>query len=145
MTFKFALHVITAAGFGVPFTWEDTGDEVWPRHELSLRNAIWQCLHNLLPIMVIPKVLWGLPLKPLRTAVDGYTEFGRYMHDLVDCEKGVGKLGEKRHNLLSTLVRHSTQQGKEDDRILTDDEIIGNTFIFLIAGHESTYAPSSFN
>jgi cytochrome P450 len=89
--------------------------------------------------MVVPTVFWGLPLKPIRTAAEGYVEFGRYMHDLVDREKRVGEFKEKRHNLLSTLVRHSTEQGKEDDRVLTNEEIIGNTFIFLIAGHESMY------
>jgi cytochrome P450 len=118
-------------------SWNDTGEEIWPQHNLSLRDAIWQSLHNLLPIMVVPKALWGLPLKSLRAAADGYSEFGRYMHELVERERAV--YGRKRDNLLSTLVRHATEHGKEDDRMLTDEEIIENTFIFLIAGHESTY------
>jgi cytochrome P450 len=94
--------------------------------------------------MVFPKVLWGLPLKPLRAAADGYSEFGRYMHELVDREKGVVE-GKNRYNLCSTLVRHAAEQGKGDNRILTDDQIIGNTFIFWIAGQESTYAPPSLS
>jgi cytochrome P450 len=88
--------------------------------------------------MVVPKALWGLPSKSLRAAVDGCSEFGRYyMHQLVERERRAEEF--KRHNLLSTLVRHATEHGKEDDRILTDEEIIGNTFILLIAGHESAY------
>jgi cytochrome P450 len=89
--------------------------------------------------MIVPRALWNLPIKPLRAAAEGYHEFGRYMSDLVEREKGLGN-GKDRHNLLSNLVRHSSEQGNE--RVLTDEEIIGNTFIFLIAGHESTYALS---
>jgi cytochrome P450 len=88
--------------------------------------------------MIVPRALWNLPIKPLRAAAEGYHEFGRYMSDLIDREKGL-KNERDRHNLLSNLVRHSTEQGKDNERILTDEEILGNTFIFLIAGHESTY------
>jgi cytochrome P450 len=88
--------------------------------------------------MIVPRALWNLPIKPLRAAAEGYHEFGRYMSDLIEREKDL-KNENDRHNLLSNLVRRSTEQGKENERVLTDEEIIGNTFIFLIAGHESTY------
>ena len=39
-TMKFALNVITGAGFGVSFTWEASSDEIWPKHTLSFRDAI---------------------------------------------------------------------------------------------------------
>ncbi len=46
----------------------------------------------------------------------------------------------ERDTLLSNLIKNSGTGGK-DDKIFSDDEIIGNTFIFLVVGHESTYLP----
>jgi cytochrome P450 len=61
------------------------------------------------------------------------------MRDLVEIERSLVKYGE-RDTLLSNLIKNSGTGGK-DDKIFSDDEIIGNTFIFLVVGHESTYLP----
>ena len=144
---KFALHVITGAGFGVPFSWTTSSDEIWPSHKLSFRDAISSVLEHLIGIVFLPKKLWKLPIKYLKDCELGYEEFGKYMMELLDREKK--KLAENKSggediagNLLAALVK---QSAREDDGkvILTDQEIIGNTFLFLIAGHETTYVPSS--
>lgn len=134
---KFALHVITGAGFGVPFSWETSSDEIWPNHQLSFRDAVSSVLHHLPAIVLVPKLLWKLPIEYLRESERGYEEFGKYMHELLDREKKRGKDSDGQ-NLLAALVKHSAEDVGEKGR-LSDQEIIGNTFIFLIAGHETTY------
>ena len=61
------------------------------------------------------------------------------MRELLDRERKLGKESDGQ-NLLSALVKHSaTEIGEgEEQGFLQDQEIIGNTFIFLIAGHETT-------
>jgi cytochrome P450 len=137
-TMKFALHVISGAGFGVPFTWEESSDEIWPNHKMSFRDAVDTLMHNLLAIVLLPKKLLKLPIKALRTSEQAYTEFGAYMHDLLDREKKLGK-DSNGQNLMSVLVKHAaSEQNVSTLGVLQDEEIIGNTFIFLLAGHETT-------
>lgn len=140
-TFKFALNVIAAAAHGVQLSWSGTGNgnQIWKNHTLSFRSAISSCLRNLLPIVFLPTWIRKLPFKRLREVDTGYREFACYMRDLVEIERSLVKYGE-RDTLLSNLIKNSGTGGK-DDKIFSDDEIIGNTFIFLVVGHESTYLP----
>ena len=138
---KFALHVITGAGFGVPFSWEVSSDEIWPNHRRSFRNAVSSVLHHLLGIVITPKLLWKLPIGYLRECEVGYEEFGKYMHELLEREKKRAKNSDGQ-NLLAALVKHAAEDDVAEKGRLNDQEIIGNTFIFLIAGHETTYPQS---
>src|SRR5579859_5099542 len=153
---KLALHVIAGAGFGVPFTWNSTSsDEIWPSHHQSFRSAIDNTLHHLLPLMFLPKWALGLPVPYLRVAKESYEEFGGYMRELLEREKKREKKPEKGEtgrmergegtNLLGALARHARECEELGEVGLSDDEIIGNTFIFLIAGHETRYEKKSFS
>jgi cytochrome P450 len=138
---KFALNVISGAGFGVPFNWDSSSNDISENHTLSFKDAITSVLHHLLGIVLVPRKLWKLPIRYLRESEEGYEEFGKYMKELLEREK---KILEKEgssdgSNLLAALVKHAASED-EGKGIMTDDEIIGNTFIFLIAGHETTYS-----
>jgi len=139
---KLSLHVISGAGFGVPFTWESSSEEIWPGHKLSFRKSVETVLQHLGAIVLIPKRLWKLPIQYLRDTEEGYEEFGLYMRDLLDRERKLGKESDGQ-NLLSALVKHAVTEdgeGQEVEGVLQDQEIIGNTFIFFMAGHETTYS-----
>lgn len=132
--------MIASAGHGVQLPWQSTSDQSWKDHTLSFRDAISTCLHNLLPIVLLPVYIRRLPIKRLRAAEEGYREFGAYMRDILSIEMNLAG-HEERHTLLSNLVKNRQVEGYNGEKIFTDDEIIGNTFIFLVAGHESTYLP----
>jgi cytochrome P450 len=134
---KFALHVISGAGFGVPFEWDASSHDVGQNHKYSFRDAISSVLHHLLPIVLVPKALWKLPIKVLQESAEGYYEFGAYMREHLEQEKRSVREGGGQ-NLLSALVKYSTTEDAKQGT-LTDQEIIGNCFIFLLAGHETTY------
>lgn len=134
---KFTLHVFMAAGFGVPLSWESPAyEKLKPPHRLPFRDAVNAMLDNLLTILLVPKKLLMLPIKHLRQAELGYSEFASHMWDLIDSAKRLGKTDEQ--NLLTVLVKHAAQE-KAQEGYLQDQEILGNTFAFLIAGHETTY------
>jgi cytochrome P450 len=140
-TMKFALHVIAGAGFGVPFDWESdaTASKAKGGHKLTLQQAVNTVLHHLPPIVLVPRLLWKLPIPYLRATELGYTEFGTYMRELLDHEREL--LNDKgisdRSNLLAAIVKNSASETDAEAR-LQDTEIIGNVFIFLIAGHETS-------
>jgi cytochrome P450 len=140
---KIALHVITAAGYGCRFEWESS-DVVPPGHRLSFRDSIHITLNNLITLVVVPPWLRKLPIKRLRETQLAYVEFGRYLQDLVDLGKRDQghKSGIGEDNIINVLVRQSIEDHNLSGRVLTDEEVIGNAFIFLLAGHDSTYIPS---
>jgi len=58
------------------------------------------------------------------------------MLEMVEARKDVDKV-EERYDLLSGLL-DAAQDEPGSEAALSDDELIGNTFIFLLAGHETT-------
>lgn len=140
---KIALHVIAAAGYGCQFDWESSA--VIPRgHRLSFRDSIRITLDNLVTLAVVPSWLRKLPIKHLRETQLAYVEFGKYLRDLIDLAKRDqgSKSGIGEDNIVNALVRQSMADDNLTGRVLTDDEVVGNAFIFLLAGHDSTYVPS---
>jgi cytochrome P450 len=139
---KIALHVITGAGFGVPFAWDKSSEEIPENHTMSFVEAVDQTLHHLVPLMLIPRPLLKLPIDYFRVTLEAYHEFGRYMKELLEREKMNGKETDT-PNLLSVLAKHAKLSAETGEKGLSDDEIIGNTFIFLIGGHETRYSSQS--
>lgn len=91
-------------------------------------------------IVLVPKRWRTLPIKHLRKTEEAYNEFGRYLQELLEDERIQFTEGTKRSNLLSGLIYHGLPGNEfEEQRSLRDDEIIGNAFVLLIAGYETTY------
>ena len=123
-----------AAGFGVPLSWKPSSyGEVKAPHRLSFPMAVRTMLDNLFTILLVPKSLWKLPIERLRQSALGHDEFRSYMRDLIDDAKGTEK--NQAENLLIALVTHAG----DSHGVLNDEEIMGNTFAFLMAGHETVY------
>lgn len=140
-----ALHVIMGAGYGVPFTWHESSDKPWPKHKLSFKSSVLGLLKHLLGIVIIPKVLWKLPFRKLQTMNEVYNEFGQYLRDLLERPKTLNE-EDLSQNLISALSKSAEMEKREVGSVgLTEDQIIGNAFIFLVAGHETTYHPHNTN
>ena len=84
-------------------------------------------------------------------AYESYTEWGKYMNEMYQAKKidvAAGKEDEGM-DLMGALVKGagvtgesmhaSREKGQQVPRqALTDDEILGNAFVFILAGHETT-------
>ena len=85
-----------------------------------------------------------LPIKRTKQAYEAFIEWGKYMNEMfqtkrLQIESGNDKGGL---DLLAALIKSS---GESDSSLekgqkpgLTDDEILGNAFVFILAGHETT-------
>lgn len=141
-TMALALHVITAAGFGRTYEFASGVQEVSPGHTLSYRESLKTVLGNIYGAIITSALCMNLPssvlpggLQQLKTAV---IEFKKYMVDMIDEERKTLKDrdGEK-DNLMSVLLRSSQSEGKGRS-VLSDTEILGNLFIYNLAGHDTT-------
>jgi cytochrome P450 len=144
-TLALALHVLTGAGFGKIYDFEASGvQEVLPGHSMSYRDALKVVLGNLYGAIItvalgmqLPSFLIPKGMLDIKTAI---IEFKKYMVEMVEEERVTIKdrVGEK-DNLMSALLRSSQSEGGGKGRnALSDEEILGNLFIYSFAGHDTT-------
>ena len=139
-TMTLALHVLTAAGFGQSYSFSSDSQKLPQGHALSYRNALCEILTNFVPIIIFNHDLLRKSFMPKALQRTGLAiqEFKMYMSEMISRER---QLIEKRDsgagNLLSSLIRAS-EDGKAASQSLDDEEIMGNLFIYSLAGHETT-------
>lgn len=152
---RLSLHVISKAGFGVRLSWphEETKSEIPEGHTLTYKDALSLLLENIIVVMLTPT--WLLPRSPLKVhkvAHEAFTEWGKYMRELYEAKRSEVKVGESRAgmDLMGALVKGAgitpeTMAGGDPEKgsspsnkqLLTDEEIFGNAFVFILAGHET--------
>jgi cytochrome P450 len=135
-TMKMALHVITAAGYGYPFDWEDENTHRPRGHSMSFRESIGVTVDNLITLIALPSWVLRLPIQHLRNVNQASKELRKYLHNIIDLGRNHDvKLSG--NTVISQLIAHSDMSEELKDRSLNDDEIMGNSFIFLTAGYET--------
>ncbi|KAI1873441.1 hypothetical protein JX265_005063 [Neoarthrinium moseri] len=164
-----SLHVISRAGFGRKMVWPGetpslsgssvdagiNGDAIPEAHTLSFKAALSTVLENLFMVAVLPSVvLANIPSKTANLAYQAYKEWSAYMADMYQ-EKLAGieaehtsednNTGEvESMDLLGALIRNSASGGKDDQKALSKREVLGNAFIFMFGGHETTASTMYF-
>ena len=158
---RLSLHIISRAGFGVALSWpgaEDTktkakattaSEVLGEGHVMSYIEALGTLLHNIISVIAVPRfLLKNLPFKATKQAYTSYVEWGKYMKEMFDEKKAqilAGEEGESMDLMIAMLkgagvrAQDSAQKdGKPVEQTLTDEEILGNAFVFILAGHETT-------
>ncbi|KAE9395447.1 cytochrome P450 [Gymnopus androsaceus JB14] len=130
LTFAIALYVLSAAAFGQRISWKDE-DTVPENHQLSFKVALSEVSTNCLTKIIVPSWAMGFNAhtRKVRLAFD---ELESYMLDMISSRRNTEKKAE-RHDLFSSLLNASVK-----DPTFTDRDLMGNIFIFLLAGHETT-------
>jgi cytochrome P450 len=101
-----------------------------------------QLTAHLMPIFLTP--LWLLRLARRNStwgrAYEAYTAFGSYMRGMLDRERALQKNGGgAEDNLLTALIQAAEYEvDDKESRNMSPQEVMGNAFIFLFAGHETT-------
>ncbi|KAF2108753.1 cytochrome P450 [Lophiotrema nucula] len=140
-----ALHVLSAAGFGVSHDFLEGNAKPAEGHLMSHRDALTTILRNLVTSIVLSQMPWAKRVVPkkLKDVCLAISEFRLYMDELLASEREVMRKekGFSKPNLISTLIRTSDEakaEGVQSAVRLTDEEIKGNIFIFNLAGHDTT-------
>ncbi|KAK1772873.1 cytochrome P450 [Phialemonium atrogriseum] len=153
--YTLTVNTMSLAAFGKASDWVDSQDAVSPGHEMSVVGAIRGVVMHLPHILLLPK--WALRRSPWQAAYRAYVEFERYMDELLASERvrlQTDARESSRENLLTAVLRanmanSSTSQEPTREKggsiynpigrtSLTDEEIKGNVFIFLLAGYDTT-------
>lgn len=146
-TATLALHVLTCAGFGASYSFNEGVRKVAPGHEMTYRDSLSLCLSNTITFTIIPKQYLSSSWMPqrLQRLGDAVREFQKYMEEMLAKERNLSaEQQSKSANLMSALVRASDEDTKskglgQDSKLgLTDEEIFGNIFTYNLAGHETS-------
>ncbi|KAG6852722.1 hypothetical protein C0991_009566, partial [Blastosporella zonata] len=146
-----ALLVIASAGFGRRVSYkEDLNTDPPPGHKLAFRPAVTSTLHHVLTKAVMPKFLWNLSkhvylplITPLLTECrESFASLELHMHEVIASARDLIATG-KAETMDSALLRNLVQANMLNDdsdtsKHLTDDDLLSNTFTFLLAGHETS-------
>lgn len=148
------LAVISLAGFGRKIDLaQNQGRDIPAGYKISFLEALGLTTKFMLQILVFPS--WLLSLTPYAKAALGKTQLERYMQEMIRNEKKSLETGQSsqigpRGNLLKSIMSAShfnartVAPGKGEDRLrreFSEDEVMGNLFIYLLAGEY--YCPPS--
>ena len=131
---KLALHVISSAAFGSKLDWEGDDKEVLKKnHKLSFKTTVEEVIEGLRLKILLPSIAYQLPFKSIQRLKLVFDEFESYLTELIDAASDSNEA-----NLLTSLVNASREE--TDGSGLSMSELLGNIFIFMFAGHETTAA-----
>lgn len=146
------LAVISLAGFGKRVDWMSSSDDQHiPRgYKLSFLKAISDTTAYMVAILLFPG--WLLNLSPWRKAHTAHVQLDKYLRQIIREEKSSLEQdssyqnSKARANLLTSVIRASRTEAQIDSQktgssrkdMFTEDEVMGNLFIYLLAGYETT-------
>ncbi|KAI9812245.1 MAG: hypothetical protein M1832_000477 [Thelocarpon impressellum] len=161
-----SLHVISRAGFGIPLFWPGQSSDVSNKgglahfssaeapkaHNMPFKAAIDVVPNNIIWLAALsPSVLKNLPFRKPRQVYDAFVDCGLYFRELLEQKKldaSSGLAAGDSEELMASFVRGgavekiAVQDGKTGEEVLrqrlTDDEMIGNIFLMIFAGYETT-------
>ncbi|KAJ7665990.1 cytochrome P450 [Mycena polygramma] len=155
------LLIISSAGFGRRASWQENASTVPPPgHAVAFGPAVFAALDHLFTKVLTPEWLYALSERvyiPFVGRIVGdtknaYEALKLHILDLVSLSRAwvvEGKVSNMYAGLLRNLVEANMATQEEEDAAnlhkgLTDDELLSNTFTFLLAGHETTAHSLSF-
>lgn len=155
-TMRLALHIIGYVGFGLKLVWpgekasDDDSDiahfsklEPSPGHTMSFVDSMEGTCEKLFVKLLVPGfLLKNLPFQTTKVAHKATENFEKYLDELLRYKQKMIKTGHRAEigmDVMGQLVETQYgNTGKKGDIKLTDEEIKGNAFIMLLAGHETT-------
>lgn len=151
---KITINVLSGAGMGTSVDWKDDANErPSPGYKMTYIEAVKSVINNVGGPIILPQ--WFLSNYPtflpghqtLKSLSYAMVEFPQHTRNLLDQERQrtVAALGETRSNIMSQLL-HASDQGEDNKggKALSEDEMMGNLFIFTAAGFDTTANTLSF-
>lgn len=142
-TAKLALHVLTFAAFGISYQFQGGVQQMAAGHSMSFVDALEHVLRNIITISLVPTKYLGSRMMPhrFRGLFQATQEFKKHMEEMVENERGqISQYKPGEGNLMTVMVHASedARQSSKPTMAFADDEVIGNIFFYVLAGHEST-------
>uniref|UniRef100_A0A0W0FX74 Cytochrome P450 n=1 Tax=Moniliophthora roreri TaxID=221103 RepID=A0A0W0FX74_MONRR len=139
ITFKFALLVLGICGFGFDFSWGAPPET--EQGEMTVQEAIRTVLDANMLLAFAPEWVLRLPFGEMKRSRKAYNQLTRFMQDQVKLRKEEVRSQMKeeyKRDAFSMLVQANESEDGGVKNKLNDEELIGNVFVMLFAGHETS-------
>ncbi|KAJ7915447.1 cytochrome P450 [Mycena leptocephala] len=135
ITSKFTLIIIGRCGFGEPMPWDNAARSPGTAFSQALRTVSGASIAR----SVIPRWMYMLPIKRLHEIETAFNTLDAHIQDLIVTRRVELKEREQtnceRRDVFRLMIRANEGEGI---LAMKDEELIGNTFLLLLAGHETT-------
>lgn len=138
---KLTLHVLIAAEMGKRYEFSGGTTKLEGSHEITYRDALKTILSNLLAVMIMDstKLPTGILPKSWGKVRAATAEFRSYMDEMLEESKISSRSSTaEKDNLMIALLRASDPTKENGKAGLSDEEILGNIFLYSVAGHDTT-------
>ncbi|KAK7034506.1 hypothetical protein VNI00_012353 [Paramarasmius palmivorus] len=139
ITFKFALLVLGICGFGFDFSWGAPPET--EEGEMTVQEAIRTVLDANMLLAFAPEWFLKLPFGEMKRSRKAYNQLTKFMKDQVVLRKEEVRSQTKeeyKRDAFSMLVQANESEDGSPKNKLNDEELIGNVFVMLFAGHETS-------
>ncbi|KAH0580883.1 hypothetical protein H2248_012042 [Termitomyces sp. 'cryptogamus'] len=138
LTFKLALLIIGKCGFGFSFNW--SAPPTAPDGNMSIQGALRIVADSSMLAVAAPKWLLSLPFRRFKKVREAHEQLMGFMRSQVADRKADisdhGSDKEGRNDAFTLLVKANEDEASKLQ--LDDQELIGNVYAMLFAGHETT-------
>ncbi|KZT20301.1 cytochrome P450 [Neolentinus lepideus HHB14362 ss-1] len=134
---KFALGIISRCGFGLPFPWVSNTT----LDGMTFDEALLVVAKASIIRVSTPRWAYKLPIENLKKIDKAYITLAEFMKRLISAKKEEFEAHgddttRSRPDLLTKLVGANASESEKTK--LSDEELVGNVFTFMFAGHETT-------
>lgn len=156
-TMTVALNIIANVGFGLRFGWAGqkmpddlsalnrkyASFEPPPGHSMTFVDSLATVLERIMLLLVLPRwLLQILPFKATKAALEAHTNYNQYMEEFLQDKIEAARSGDASvddgMDIMGQLVRAKYGRKDKDAVQLADSDILGDAFIMIVAGHETT-------
>ncbi|KAK4191431.1 cytochrome P450 [Podospora australis] len=157
-TIRWALNIIGYVGFGLKLLWPGqtlsrdvdpalakySSLEPPPGHTMTFADSVEETLARIVAIMLLPDpILKFLPAEFARKAYKAKVNYLQYMDEFMHDKAKEAREGNSTRqgmDIMGQLVQstYGPKASEDGSKGLSDAEIVGNAFIMIVAGHETT-------
>ncbi|KAJ3827163.1 cytochrome P450 [Lentinula raphanica] len=139
---SFTLAIISKCGFGIDTP--SPSNHVLSQSQKVQKNfefseALNIVSRTLIPRIVLPNWIYSIPIQRLQQMGKSWNDLSSYMmttiHEKKPANDGPEQDADTSGNLLARLITSWVHTGKYN---LTEEEVIGNMYTLMFAGHETT-------
>lgn len=149
------LSILTSTAFGVKIAAPgEARDVAPPNHKYSFKDTLEGALDHptLFTTVATPWWLLWMPIPKFQHARELKAELDSWMNEVVDDRRKALQMGEEKKDLLTALVKANdalqadmakaaiggAEINPAKSEAMSPEELTGNMFIFLVAGHETS-------
>lgn len=134
---KVALCIISSAAFGFQSSWENK-EKIEKGYKMTFFSALEEISTSFIAVSILPRWAFNIPVFGLPRLGTAVHEFDKYFQNAINMRKKEflsSDFDNDSGSLFNSLIKATLDDKKDKELTLTEDELKGNIYVMMIAGH----------